>query len=76
MLVPAGSVGVLLGVGGGAQGLEDGNIGLRGSVAVAGQATMLARDGFTKRGGIVTGRDSRVQVRSAQSAGCVIICRS
>lgn len=34
VLVPAGSVGVLLSIGGGANSLEDGNIGLRGGSAV------------------------------------------
>lgn len=34
MLVPTGSVGVLAGIGGTAQGLKDGNIGLGGRVAV------------------------------------------
>ena len=36
VLVPTGSVGVLLGVGGTAQGLVDGNISLRGRVAIRG----------------------------------------
>ena len=42
VLVPAGRVGVLGGVGGGAQGLEDDGIGLRGGVAVEGRGGLSA----------------------------------
>lgn len=41
MLVPAGGVGVLGGVGGGGEGLEDGDVGLRGGVAKEGRKRLM-----------------------------------
>lgn len=41
MLVPPGSVGVLGGVGGGGDGLEAGNVGLGGRVAILGERNLL-----------------------------------
>jgi hypothetical protein len=74
VLVPAGRVGVLGGVGGGAQGLEDDGISLRGRVAVVERRSARMLRGKYEQNSAETA--ARGGFRGAHSAGCVIKCRS
>lgn len=74
VLVPAGRVGVLGGVGGGVQGLEDDGISLRGRVAVEGRVSSYAR--AERRQKQRRSNSCQGVFRGAQSAGCVIKCGS